>query len=109
MMQGKSSTMTEERVNDLEEIGYVWDSPGAARGERLDALRDFRTNYMHCNVPSNYSENPQLATWVKCQRRQYKLHMEGKPSNMTAQRIRDLESVGFEWLLRSYKKAKIGV
>jgi len=109
MMQGKSSTMTEERVKALEEIGFVWDSQGAAWGERLDELRDFRTIYMHCNVPSNYSENPQLATWVKCQRRQYKLHMEGKPSNMTAQRIRDLESVGFEWLLRSYKKAKIGV
>lgn len=106
MVEGKSSTMTEERVTALEEIGFIWDSQGAAWGERLEELKEFRSIYMHCNVPSNYSENPQLATWVKCQRRQYKLHMEGKPSNMTAQRIRDLETIGFEWLLRSYKKAR---
>lgn len=106
MMEGKSSTMTEERVRALEDIGFVWDSQGAAWGERLDELKEFRKIYLHCNVPSNFSENPQLATWVKCQRRQYKLHMEGKPSNMTAQRIQELESIGFEWLLRSYKKAR---
>ena len=106
MMEGKSSTMTEERVKALEEIGFVWDSQGAAWGERLEELKEFRTIYMHCNVPSNYSENPQLATWVKCQRRQYKLHMEGKPSNMTPTRIRELGSIGFEWLLRSYNKAR---
>ena len=106
MQEGKPSTMTQERVRALEDIGFVWDSQGAAWGERLDELKEFRKVYMHCNVPSNYSENPQLATWVKCQRRQYKLHSEGKPSNMTQQRILELESIGFEWLLRSYKRSR---
>ena len=106
MRDGKSSTMTEERVKALEDIGFIWDSQGAAWGERLAELRLYRQEFGHCNVPSNFSQNPQLATWVKCQRRQYKLHMEGKPSNMTTQRIQDLESIGFEWLLRSYKKAR---
>jgi len=106
MSEGKSSTMTDERVQALGAIGFIWDSQGAAWGERLEELKEFRSVYMHSNVPSNYSENPQLATWVKCQRRQYKLHMEQKPSNMTAQRIRDLETIGFEWLLRSYKKSR---
>ena len=106
MKEGKPSTMTEERVRSLEEIGFVWDSQGAAWGERLTELQDFRKIYMHCNVPSNYSENPQLATWVKCQRRQFKLYCEGKPSNMTPKRIEQLEGIGFEWLLRSYKKAR---
>lgn len=104
MIEGKPSTMTPERVKALEDIGFVWDSQGAAWGERLEELKVFRNAFLHSNVPSNYSENPQLATWVKCQRRQYKLYMEGKPSNMTPQRIRELEDVGFEWLLRSYKK-----
>jgi hypothetical protein len=106
MKEEKASTMTPERVQSLEDIGFVWDSQGAAWGERLEELREFRKIYMHCNVPSNFSENPQLATWVKCQRRQYKLHSEGKPSNMTSERIDELESIGFEWLLRSYKKAR---
>ena len=106
MMDGKSSTMTAERVKALEEIGFVWDSQGAAWGDRLGELEEFRKTYMHCNVPSNFSDNPRLATWIKCQRRQYKLYMEGKPSNMTPQRIQHLESLGFEWELRTYKKQR---
>jgi hypothetical protein len=108
MMECKSSTMNKERVNALDEIGFVWDVHGAAWGERLDELKKFRSIYMHCSVPSNYRANPQLASWVKCQRHQYKVRIEGKASNrasnMTPQRIRDLEAVGFEWLPRSTKK-----
>ena len=107
MHEGKSSTMTEERVQALEKIGFVWDSQGAAWGERLAELREFRDRFMHCNVPSNFTENPQLATWVKCQRRQYKLHAEGKPSNMTNSRIQQLNTLGFEWELRNYKRARV--
>jgi hypothetical protein len=106
MKEGKSSTMTEERVKALDEIVFVWDSHGAARGERLEELKEFRSIHMHCNVPGNFRENPQLAIWVKCQRTQYRLLMEGKASNMTPQRILDLEAVGFEWKLRSYKKQR---
>lgn len=106
MMEGKSSTMTEDRVKALEDIGFIWDSQGAAWEERLGELADFRKTFHHCNVPSNFSDNPQLATWVKCQRRQYKLHVEGKPSNMTKKRISQLESLGFEWELRAYKKPR---
>lgn len=106
MMEGKASTMTPERVKALEEIGFVWDSQGAAWGDRLHELEEFRKTYLHCNVPSNFSDNPRLATWIKCQRRQYKLYMEGKPSNMTPQRIHHLESLGFEWELRVYKKQR---
>jgi hypothetical protein len=106
MIEGKASTMTAERVAALEEIGFVWDSQGAAWGDRLGELAQFKETYMHCNVPSNFAENPRLATWIKCQRRQYKLYMEGKPSNMTPQRISHLEKLGFEWELRSYKKAR---
>eukprot|EP00523_Entomoneis_sp_CCMP467_P006632 CAMPEP_0168732892 /NCGR_PEP_ID=MMETSP0724-20121128/8001_1 /TAXON_ID=265536 /ORGANISM="Amphiprora sp., Strain CCMP467" /LENGTH=343 /DNA_ID=CAMNT_0008779917 /DNA_START=113 /DNA_END=1144 /DNA_ORIENTATION=- len=107
MKEGKSSTMTPDRVRALEEIGFIWDSQGAAWSERLEELRQYRMRFGHCNVPSNYSENPQLATWVKCQRRQYKLYQEQKPSNMTAVRIEQLNVINFEWELRSYKKARI--
>ena len=106
MLEGKSSTMTEDRVKALEDIGFVWDSQGAAWGDRLHELQNFRAEFHHCNVPSNYCENPRLATWIKCQRRQYKLYMENKPSNMTIFRIQELEKLGFEWELRSYKKAR---
>jgi hypothetical protein len=46
-------------------------------------------------------QNPQLATWIKCQRRQHKLLCDGKPSNMSLEQITDLANPGFEWTLRS--------
>ena len=51
-------------------------------------------------MPSRYTGNRQLAVWVKRQRRQYKFYAEGKPSSMTADRIKRLEEVGFEWDMR---------
>ena len=102
--EGKASTMTDERVVALENAGFVWDSHGAAWMERLNELQDYRVKNEHCNVPSNFPENPQLATWVKCQRRQYKLFRGGKPSNMTLERIAELEKLDFGWELRGLKK-----
>jgi len=108
MEEGKPSTMTAERVKALEDLDFIWDSQRAAWEERLNELHDFRRKHGHCNVPSNFKDNPQLATWVKCQRRQYKLHFRGRPSNMTDRRVGQLESIGFEWELRGYVKRQSG-
>jgi hypothetical protein len=98
--------MTDERIVALENVGFalVCDSHGAAWEERWIELREYRQSTGHSNVPSNHPSNPQLATWVKCQRRQYKLFWGGKASNMTVERIATLESLGFEsWELRGSK------
>lgn len=99
-VEGKMSTMTDERVQLLENIGFIWDSHAAAWAEKLHELKDYARQRGDCNVPSTYPENPQLATWVKCQRRQYKLLRDGKTSNMTVDRILELEKVGFVWEVR---------
>ncbi len=104
--EGKPSTMTDERIVALEQVGFVWDSHGAAWLERWQELVHYQQEYGNANVPSNHPQNPQLATWVKCQRRQYKLFWDGKPSNMNLERIQRLESVGFEWELRMSHKKK---
>jgi hypothetical protein len=106
--ESKPSTMTDERILALERMGFVWDSHGAAWEERWSELRSYQADLGHCNVPSNYKSNPQLATWVKCQRRQYKLFWNGKSSNITLERISKLETLGFEWELRGPKKSKKG-
>jgi hypothetical protein len=98
--QGQKTTITESRVNDLEDLGFVWDSHSAAWEERVRELQDFRTLNGNTNVTGKYPENPQLSTWVKCQRRQYKLYLDGKPSNISASRINDFEQLGFEWTVR---------
>lgn len=93
--EGKHSTMTAERQAALANLGFVWDSHAAGWEERLQELATFKQIFGHTNVPKKYSENPQLAIWVKCQRRQFKLHTESKSSNMTPDRIARLCSLGF--------------
>jgi hypothetical protein len=110
MNDGKTSTMTPERATVLEQEGFVWDSHDAAWKEKIGDLRRYRAQHGHTLVPSSYKPNPHLATWVKCQRRQYKLFLEGKNSAMNAKRIAELEKEGFVWEIRggSLKNAPPG-
>jgi hypothetical protein len=101
MVEGRASTMTRDRLDILKDIGFVWDSHDAAWQEKLNDLVRYCRENGNCLVPSNYKKNPQLATWVKCQRRQYKLYWEGRASAMTPERIIQLEKIGFEWEIRS--------
>jgi hypothetical protein len=94
-MEGKHSTMTDERQALLEDLGFVWDSHAASWEERWNELNGFRDRRGHCNVPKKCPENPQLAIWVKCQRRQFKLLSEGRNSNMTRERFEKLSVLGF--------------
>ena len=65
--------------------------------ERLQQMREFKVEFGHCRVPRKYAANPKLGHWVNTQRYNYKLPKEGKPSLMTAERSRELESIGFDW------------
>jgi hypothetical protein len=64
---------------------------------RLGELTGYHKIHGHCNVPQKYSENTKLGVWVGKQRTQYRLHLEGKKSFMTAFRINALGSLDFEW------------
>jgi hypothetical protein len=103
LQEGKPSPMTEDRIRELESIGFDW---GTSR-TRTDVapiwsvsfqqLCEFKEQFGHCLVPQQYADNPKLGRWVTNQRQSYKLHQEGKPSRMTEERVRELESIGFDW------------
>lgn len=80
-------------------------SPTCSRRSRLTYLCN---SLLHGNdqssyhpSSSNYRENPQLAIWVKCQRRQYRLLQDCQRSSMNQSRIRELEQLGFRWVIRN--------
>jgi hypothetical protein len=102
--EGHHSTMNDDREKALETLGFVWDSHKAVWQERLNELKAFRNERGNCNVPAKFAENSQLAIWVKCQRRQYKLYHDGERSNMTAERIEKLTQEGFVWNPRRVKE-----
>ena len=95
--EGKPSHMTAERIQELESVGFEWEPNHNAWSLRFRQLREFKSEFGHCVVPNKYSATPKLAHWVVTQRSTYRLYQDGKPSRMTAERIQELESVGFEW------------
>ena len=97
LKQGKPSHMTHARAAELDKVGFCWDTHEATWLERFKELTQFKEKHGHCIVPTNYSENTKLGTWVHHQRRQYKKHQEGKTCHITEDRIRALDQIGFVW------------
>mmetsp|Transcript_6697 Transcript_6697/g.16028 ORF Transcript_6697/g.16028 Transcript_6697/m.16028 type:complete len:578 (-) Transcript_6697:1464-3197(-) len=96
-IDGKRSTLSEERIRLLNKIGFIWNSHDVVWEERLQDLLEYKRVHGDCIVPSNFEGNPQLAVWTKRQRRQYKKHQDGSSSSMTPDRIAKLEQIGFVW------------
>jgi hypothetical protein len=99
LVGSNKSSMTEERLLALEDLEFCWDAHTTQWQERFLELRAFVSDEGHANVPTQYSKNRQLATWVKCQRRQHKLWKAGDRANITEDRMQLLESVGFKWVI----------
>jgi len=105
---GEKAKITEERIDKLEDMGFVWDASHLTGAQVDDEAWDLRFNELaayeekhgDCLVPQRYKPNKQLATWVKTQRKQYRLLQEGKTSSMTDERIAQLEDIGFKWKVR---------
>jgi hypothetical protein len=92
-----TSTMTADRIEELNTIGFVWHSHASAWQTKLNELKEFEQRKGHCNVPSNYPTNPPLAAWIRCQRRHCRLWKADSNSAMTQQRYDLLESLGFDF------------
>ncbi len=104
--ESPSSTLTKERIQALNEIGFEWTSTvkgtafNNAWEKRYNDLCSYRDQHGHCNVPKNYPCDKALGTWVRNQRAQYWSMKKGERSPMTSERVNLLEAVGFKWKLR---------
>lgn len=94
---GRHSTLTDARQQELEAMGFCWDSHKAAWDEKFQALQQYHAQHGNCRVPPSFRQDPSLAIWVKCQRRQWKLFRKGHRSTITQERIDELDQLGFEW------------
>ncbi|KAL7548453.1 hypothetical protein ACHAWF_011740 [Thalassiosira exigua] len=84
------------QIDLLNRLEFCWNPREQQFAQNISLLAAFRAENGHANVPNKYS-NQQLANFVQKWRREYRLFREGKPSNMTADRLRILEDAGFTW------------
>jgi len=69
-------------------------------------LLRFKEEFGHCNVPNRYAGNPSLGKWCSEMRKAYKKIQKGMKtnSNLSQDRIKRLEEIGFQWVLIDYDK-----
>eukprot|EP00980_Cylindrotheca_fusiformis_P011595 scaffold2744_cov136-Cylindrotheca_fusiformis.AAC.12 len=95
LQEGKASAIDRKRIQLLESIGFVWDAHASRWQQKWEELVAYKKREGHCNMASHDSKYPQLSSWVKSQRRQYKLFHSNMPSNMTSARMAKLNSIGY--------------
>jgi hypothetical protein len=97
--------LTQDKIDMLTELGFSWTStlkhsPNVSWEAKLNDLKAYKDRVGNTNVPKNYKEDKELASWTRNQRAQYMAKKRGKKSPMTDERIARLEEIGFEWKLK---------
>ena len=101
--------LSSERIKILEGVGFQWiprkgEIHELPFRERMEMLKKFKAQTGHCNVPASYSEDKSLGKWVAMQRRGYNKYQESGEDalyGVNADRIKQLEDVGFKWVMQS--------
>jgi len=119
LKEGKLSSMTEDRINKLQALDFIWNLNGTYWNSNYELLRQYKKDKGDCLVPQKYTVNGvALGVWVGTQRTEYWLFQKGKHSHMTEERINKLDAIDFDWspgeskwnlryeLLQKYKKDK---
>ena len=82
--------LSSDRIQRLDEIGFVWDPFYEQWEEGFGYLLQFKEREGHCRVPLRASEaGYPLGSWVGTQRK-------GK-ENLSSDRIQRLDEIGFVW------------
>ena len=96
--RGAQSTLTPERREALDSIGFPWRLwTKKTWEERLSDLQAFKDEHGHCDVPIRREERQSLATWVDEQRKLYRNKHKGKKNALSDAREAKLEEMGFSW------------
>eukprot|EP00957_Ditylum_brightwellii_P057976 4395799-Ditylum_brightwellii.AAC.1 len=92
----KRSTLSSDRIQQLNSIGFIWDKREHFWKDTFDQLCAFKAQNGHCNVSRSDAGNKTLSQWVSYQRVLY------KKNTLSSNRIEQLNSIGFTWGERGY-------
>ncbi len=87
----KVGRLAAERTKMLSKLGIKWNHKDSAWDRFFAELLRYKKQHGNSNVPQRYTTLPGLGVWVNNQRRHKKL------KNLSQERIRRLNAIGFEW------------
>lgn len=90
--------LSEDRVEKLRAIDFIFDLHKAVWMEKYDELLEYRSYHGDCIVPLEYPSMPTLGVWVDQQRQHYSRRANGREQHsMTDERIELLDAIDFCW------------
>jgi hypothetical protein len=97
--QQQPSYMTQERIDQLEAIGFKWGETRHSESweAMYERLKEYKAAKGNARVPRTYKEDKSLGAWVRRQRREYKKQKSGSKGYITDDRIAKLNELGFDW------------
>eukprot|EP00957_Ditylum_brightwellii_P099825 7605670-Ditylum_brightwellii.AAC.1 len=64
----KKNALNSDRIQELNSIGFIWDTLEYAWNEHFDLLCAYKNQHGHCNVSENDTQTKSLGQWVSKQR-----------------------------------------
>jgi hypothetical protein len=92
--QGLDSTMTDEKVELLNQLEFIWNKNQEIWDCRFRELLQFKAEYGHINVPIKYKT---LGQWVTKQRR------AERSGTLDQENVERLKSIGFIWDVKEWQ------
>ncbi len=90
----RSKPPTGELKERLDAVGFVWRARKDIWDDKYRELLQFRDKHGHMKVPKVFEGSTSLSSWVKSMRQ---LREQNNKKILTDERIRLLDSIGFEW------------
>ena len=90
----KTGKLTQDRIDKLESIGFIWDISEYLWLEKIEMLKKYKKKHKHCYVRQ---KEKTLGSWVNMQRR---LYYKGE---LSQEKIEQLDSIGFVWDIEAYR------
>mmetsp|Transcript_8914 Transcript_8914/g.12759 ORF Transcript_8914/g.12759 Transcript_8914/m.12759 type:complete len:628 (+) Transcript_8914:2-1885(+) len=90
----KPCYITQERIDLLNAIGFVWDRVNSAWNKSYNDLKNYCEIEGHCHVPVNYGDKT-LFRWMTKQRKKYKNYKEGLTPILNDQQVKLLDEIDF--------------
>jgi len=79
IQQGKTRYISQEKIDMLNQIGFIWDKRGQLWKDNYAKLKLFKEQQGHCNVTStNNGGDKSFGTWAAKQKKKYSNYKEGK-------------------------------
>ena len=92
---GGKTTLSEERLELLTQVGMIWNIRDYSWEERYEELLEFYNQHGHVNVPLRFQGG--LGNWVYKQRSDFKARQRGEATHLTTERMVQLSALGMVW------------